>query len=159
MVEFHDPQKKAMERRYNLRCKVLVKDCSYEDEQSTGNTQTTEKLVFLIPEDNEQRTLFYMTWLPDMADECQELGASMGHPMYSTFRLALWRATPFVREIHLFVMSKGAEEILKRLDNQVVNVEILGQSEDDLLDGQTDYDLVLNKNKYDKITDSLGSEE
>jgi hypothetical protein len=158
MIEAYDPKQKACERRYNLKCKVIAKDCSYEDEQSTGNSQVTEKLVFLLPQDNQERTLFYNAWLPEDAESHVELGVTMGHPLYSTFRSALWRATPFVREIHLFVMTKGAEEILKKLDGQLVDVEILGEQEDYLLDGQVDYELTLNKNKYEKITE-LGSKE
>jgi hypothetical protein len=158
MIETFDPKQKANEKRYYLSCKVLAKDCSYEDEQSTGTTMVSEQLVFLIPNTSTERDLFYSAWLPENPNDPQELGVTMGHPVYSTFRAALWRATEYVREIHLFVMSKGAEEILKRLDGQVVNVEILGEQEDYLLDGQVDHDLSLNKNKYEKVT-HIGDKE
>lgn len=158
MIQAHDSKQKACERRYYLTCKVVVKECSYEDEQSTGTTLVAEQLVFLIPTVSTERDLFYNAWLPDDPNEPQELGITMGHPLYSTFRVALWRATEYVREIHLFVMSKGAEEILKKLDEQVVNVEILGEQEDYLLDGQIDHDLSLNKNKYEKVT-HIGDKE
>ncbi len=155
MIEAFDPRQKACERRYNLTCIVLVKECSYEDEQSKGNQVVTEKLVFLLPEDTQERTLFYNAWLPESIDEHQELGGMIGHPVYSSLRLALWRATEYVRDIHLFVMSKGAEEVLKNLDGKKIALEILGEHEDNLLDGQKDFELALNKNKYEKIT-SIG---
>lgn len=157
MIEAYDAKEKACERRYNLSCKVIVKDCTYEDEQSKGNSQVTEKLVFLLPQDNTERTLFYNAWLPEMVDEHQELGAVIGHPLYSSLRVALWRSTSFVNEIHLFVMSKGAEEVLKTMNEKIIQVEILGQGEDQLLDGQKDFELTLNKNKYEKVT-SIGGD-
>lgn len=144
-MEFHDPIQKAQQERYHLTCKVLVKECSYEDEQSTGTKLVTEKLVFLLPQDSDQRTRFYNTWLPDY-EEYQEIGIEMGHPLYSAFRAALYRQGQFLPEIHIFVMSKGAEEMLKKLDGQLVNVEILGEQEEALLDGMLDHDIVLNKN-------------
>ena len=151
-IDCHDPREKACDIRYILTCKVEVKDCSYEDEQSKGTVIVNEKLVFLIPQDNDQRSRFYHAWLPDSESECQELSATMGHPIFSAFRVALWRTNHFMQKIHLFVMSKGAEEMLKKLNGKNVTVEILGQNEDHLADGQLDYDISLNKNKYDKIT-------
>jgi hypothetical protein len=73
----------------------------------------------------------------------------MGHPVFSAFRAALYRKSTFHPELpdnHIFVMSKGAEEILKRLDGQMVMCEILGEQEEYLLDGMIDHDLSLNKN-------------
>jgi hypothetical protein len=147
-MDFHDPVQKAMQTRYFLRCKVFVRDCTYEDQQSTGNVNISERLVFLCPEEGDQRTLFYKAWLPDI-DGHQEIGCEMGHPVYSAFRAALYRKSSFHEELpdnHIFVMSKGAEEILKRLDGQIVNVEVLGEQEEALLDGMLDHELILNKN-------------
>jgi hypothetical protein len=147
-MDFHDPYQKAMQVRYHLRCKVIVKDCTYEDQQSKGNQLIAERLVFLYPEESDERTRFYMAWLPD-AESYQEIGCEMGHPVFSAFRAALYRKSTFhtdLQDNHIFVMSKGAEEILKRLDGQMVNVEILGEQEEFLLDGMLDHDLTLNKN-------------
>jgi hypothetical protein len=148
-MDFHDPYQKAMQVRYHLRCKVLVKECTYEDQQSKGNQNISEKLVFLVPEDSDERTRFFIAWLPDTLDSFQELGIEMGHPVFSAFRAALYRKSTFHPELpdnHIFVMSKGAEEILKRLDGQMVMCEILGEQEEYLLDGMIDHDLSLNKN-------------
>jgi hypothetical protein len=57
--------------------------------------------------------------------------------------------------IHIFVMSKGAEETLKTLDGKIVNVEILGEQEEVLLDGMLDHELVLNKNAGKYVPKSI----
>lgn len=151
-MELHDPEKKACQRRYMLRCKVLVKNCSYEDEQSTGTTIVSEELVFLLPQVSTERDKFYIAWMPS-EEAYQELGVEAAHPLFSTFRVSLFPRSNNLNEPHLFVQSKGAEEILKRLDGQMVMVEVLGEDEDSLLDGQLDHDLTLNKNS--KITEPI----
>lgn len=160
MPEVYDPIQKAQQSRYILSCKVLVKECSYEDEQSKGIATVSEKLVFLLPQDSDQRTRFYNTWLPDY-ETYQEIGIEMGHPLFSSFRAALYRQGKFMDGIHIFVMSKGAEETLKTLDGKIVNVEILGEQEEVLLDGMLDHDLVLNKNagKYVPKSINLSGED
>lgn len=160
-MDFHDPYQKAMQIRYYLRCKVYVRECSYEDQQSKWNQAITETLVFLCPEESDERTRFYMAWLPDF-ESYQEIGCEMGHPVYSTFRAALYRKSTFHTDLpdnHIFVMSKGAEEILKRLDGQIVTVEILGEQEEVLLDGQIDHELVLNKNAGKFVPKSVNLSE
>lgn len=141
------PQLKPEEQRYNIKCKVIAKEVTYADEQSTGTVNVTEKLVFLVPQASTQRDLFFSTWLMDTIEQPSEVVCVCGHPVYSTFRAALWRRTQFVGEIHLFVMSKGTEEILKELDGQFITIEVLGQQEDTLADNQRDWDLPYNKNK------------
>lgn len=163
-MELYDPKQKSCQTRYHLLCKVVVKDCTYEDQQSTGNSIISEKLVFLIPEYNDQATRFFNAWMPETLEGYQEIGCEMGHPLYSAFRAALYRVSTFnssLRENHIFVMSKGAEEILKRLDNQMVNVEILGEQEEALLDGMIDHELTLNKNlgKFVPKSINLSGEE
>lgn len=138
---------KPTERRYRFKAKVIAKDVTYTDEQSTGTFQVTEKLVFLLPEQSTQRDLFYSAWLPDTDHEPIEVGCEIGHPVYSCFRAALWRRTQFVGDIHLFVMSKGAEELLKPMNGKSVEIEIMGEQEDQQLDGMRDFELAYNKNK------------
>lgn len=151
-----NPAPQPTERRYRFKCKVIAKDVTYTDEQSTGTFQVTEKLVFLLPEQSTQRDLFYSAWLPDTDEEPAEVGCEMGHPLYSTFRCALWRRTQFVGDIHLFVMSKGAEESLKPLNGKFIELEVLGEQEDTLLDQQRDFELAYNKNKGAKVeTDKI----
>lgn len=142
---------KPTERRYRFSCKVIAKDVTYTDEQSTGTFQVTEKLVFLLPQQSTQRDLFFSAWLPDTDEQPTEVGCEMGAPLYSTFRCALWRRTQFVGDIHLFVMSKGAEESLKPLNGKTVEIEVLGEQDDVLLDQMRDFELAYNKNKGVKV--------
>jgi hypothetical protein len=143
--------KKPTERSYTFNCHVVVKEVTYSDEQSTGTKLVTEKLVFLMPEQSTQRDLFYSAWLPDTDATPQEVGCEMGHPVFSTFRAALWRRSQFVGDIHLFVMSKGAEELLKPLEGRRLEVTVLGEQEDTRLDEQRDWELPYNKNKGSKV--------
>jgi len=136
-----DKRKKPTQIRYFLKCKVLEKECTYLDEQSNGTQQVTEKFVFLIPENNDQRTRFLMTWLPDTTLECQELGCEIGHPIHSLFRVALWRSSQFLEGIHMMVLTKGTEELLKPMNGKYVQLEVLGEDEEELLDRQTDFDM------------------
>jgi hypothetical protein len=143
-----DKRKKPTEIRYFLKCKVLVKKVSYLDEQSTGTTQVEDEFVLLLPEESTQRTKFLMTWLPDTNLECQELGCEIGHPVFSLFRGALWRETEHLKQIHIMVMTKSTEELLKPLDGKHVQLEVLGENEDEILDGQEDFD--MDKKDWDK---------
>jgi hypothetical protein len=136
------------ERRYIVTCRVLVKEVSYEDEQSTGTTTVTESLVFLLPEQSTQRDLFYNAWLPDTADTPVEIVCEAGHPVYGMFRAALWRRSQFTGDIHLFVMSKGAEEELKQINGKRIELTVYGEQEDQAIDGaHRDWELPYNKNK------------
>lgn len=136
------------ERRYTFTCRVVAKDVTYEDEQSKGRETVTEKLVFLLPDQSTQRDLFYNAWLPETADEPVEIVCETGHPVYGMFRSALWRRSQFVGDIHLFVMSKGAEETLKALDGRRIEITVYGEHEDQMIDGaHRDWELPYNKNK------------
>jgi len=146
-----DKRKKPTEIRYFMKCKVLVKEVSFEDEQSKGKSQVNDKFVYLIPEDSTQRTKFLMTWLPDTNLECQELGCEIGHPVFALFRAALWRETEHLKQIHIMVLTKSTEELLKPLDGKYVQLEVLGEDEDELMDGQVDHD--MDKKDWEKAQD------
>jgi hypothetical protein len=146
-----DKRKKPTQIRYFMKCKVLVKEVSYADEQSTGVQQVTDKFTYLIPEESTQRTKFLMTWLPDTNLDCQELGGEIGHPVYSLFRMALWRESEHLKQIHLMVLTKATEDLLKPLDGKYVQLEVLGEDEDEILDGQDDVD--MERKDWDKIHD------
>ncbi len=136
-----DKRKQPTQIRYFLKCKVVVKDVSYDDEQSTGVQKVTENFVYLIPQEGTQRTKFLMTWLPDTDLECQEIGCEIGHPVYSLFRAALWRRTVHMEQIHIMVLTKATEDLLKPLNGKTVQLEVLGEDEDEILDGQADVDM------------------
>ena len=43
--------------RYFIKCKVVIKEITYDDEQSTGTQRVSDYLAFLIPEES----LMFMT--------------------------------------------------------------------------------------------------
>lgn len=141
-------QLKPTERTYQLKCKVVAKNVSYEDEQSTGVQMVSEVFTFLIPEPSTQRDLFYSAWLPETTKECIEVVCQAGYPIYSPFRCALWRRTQHVGEIHLFVMTKAVEEELKLMNGENLVIEVLGEQQDNLADHQKDYE-IINKKIYE----------
>lgn len=150
-MEFSKAQKPA-ERRYTFACKVVAKEVTYLDEQSTGNQLVNEELVFLIPEQSTQRDLFYAAWLPDTDAEPSEIVCEAGHPVYGAFRSALWRRSQFVGDIHLFVMSKGAEESFKEINGKRIEITVYGEQEDQAIDGShRDWELPYNKNKNQTV--------
>lgn len=131
------------EKEYHLKCFVKVKEISYLDEQSKGSSRNTEKMIFLIPQESDERTRFLMAWLPETIDEHTELGFEIGYPVFSIFRGAVKRYhkeaginLPFI-----FVMTRGVEEILKQVDGLYINIKSLGESDELRLDAQKDYEL------------------
>lgn len=142
-----NPAKKPQEIEYHLRCKVVAKEVTYLDEQSKGTTQVTEKLVFLIPQANDQRSKFFFAWLPDTDLDPAEVVCEIGHPLFAIFRAALWRRTQHVNDFHLFVMTKSTEEMLKPMHDKTVDVTILPCTDEAKADGQRDWKLPYNKNK------------
>ena len=136
--------------RYYIKCEVVVKECTFVDEQSNGSQQVSDTLVALVPQDTTQRTKFFMAWLPDTILEAQELGCEIAHPFYTIFRAALWRTTQHFGEIHLLVMTKATEELLKSFNGATVEVEVLAEDEDEMLDAQQDYEISDKKKYYDK---------
>lgn len=145
----------ATELHYHLKCKVVVKEVTYEDHQSKGVSMVTDTLVHLVPVESTQRDLFLMAWLPDTQDQTFEIGLKCAFPIYGVFRGCIKRANKVIDRPHIFVMSRGAEEELKALQrahpSQVVeiDIEVLGEHEDDLLDNARDYELP-NKKEYDR---------
>lgn len=142
------------ELRYHLKCKVLVKEVTYQDHQSKGVTNITEKLVYLIPQESSQRDLFFAAWLPDTREEHFEIGFLAGFPLNGFARGCIKRRNNTIDEHHIFVMSKGAEEDIKDWVSQstskdfYLNVEVLGENEEYLLDMTKDFDLA-NKKEFD----------
>lgn len=145
-----DKSKKPTQIRYYIKCKVVAKSVTYLDEQSNGVAQVTDTLVALIPDESSQKAKFFITWLPDTDLEAQELGCEIANPIYTVFRAALWRRTQHFKDYHLLVMTKSTEELLKPYHGKFINVEILGEDEEQTLDEQRDYDLPYQK-KFDVV--------
>lgn len=142
--------KTPQQHEYTFKCRVVAKEVTYEDEQSTGVTQVTEKLVFLIPDQSTERDKFYFAWLPDTDLEPAEIVCEIGHPVFSIFRAALWRRTQHVNDFHIFVMTKGVEEILKALHDKSIVLKVLSSADDHKADTQRDWKLPYNKNKTER---------
>lgn len=140
------------EVRFNLKCRVVCKAVSYLDQQSSTTSFITEDFVYLIPQESTQRDLFLDYWLPDMSNEVSEIGLRAGAPIYGNFRACLKRPNNIIDMPHIFVMSRGAEEEFKKLlkakkgffslsSKVYINVEVLGEHEDELLDTMKDFNL------------------
>jgi len=145
MIEFPKP---PTHNRFELSCKVLVQDVTYDDFQSKGTSLVTEKMVFLVPRESSQRDLFLTAWLPDTVEEHFEIGLLLGHPVSGPARASIHRKNKDCDEHHIFIMSKGAEEDLKNMNGKVIPVTVLGEIEEqEILNSMKDFDLSLNKNK------------
>jgi len=145
MLGFNEPRTKQ-DVHYYLTCKVKILPVTYEDYQSKGNMgQVTEDMVFLIPQESDQRSLFYNAWLPETLEENFEIGISMGHPIFGVFRATVRRFHPSLREPHIFVMTRSAEEIFKYIKDKTIKVDVLPQDDELMLDAQADFELNLKK--------------
>jgi len=131
------------EKEYHLKCLVQVKEISYMDEQSKGSFINTEEMVFLIPQESDERTKFLMAWLPDTNEEHIEVGFEIGNPVYSVFRGAVQRyhKKAQIKVPFIFVMTRAVEEQLKNMNRQFVLIKSLGESDELRLDAQKDYEL------------------
>jgi hypothetical protein len=133
------------EETYHLKCRVVIKDVSYEDQQSKGNTQATAKMVFLVPESSTQKDLFLAAWLPETVEEWHEVALMIGAPINGPCRAAVMRKNARMDEHHIFMMSVGAgEDLIQEIEGQkkrwtwlnkrAISVTVLPEAEDQLLD-------------------------
>lgn len=144
-MEVYDAEEAKTEKEYHLKCKVLVKDVSYLDEQSKGSELKTEQMIFLIPQESTQRTMFLNAWLPDTVEEHHEVVFEGGYPVEGIFKGAVQRRNERCSEHHIFVMSRGAEEDLKAMNGKFIQVKSLPASNEHLGDTMKDFDLADNK--------------
>jgi len=126
--QFH-PHIDPTQREYNLTCRVKVIRSYGQQGIKSGNTEY--KAVVLIPEDNDQTTRFYMAWLPEDNDHKVECLAEFFRPIYGAGRLSVHRANwNYAEGPHLFVMSKGIEDILMLKDGERIMIKTLAGNED-----------------------------
>lgn len=158
-IEFIDPQDKAERETYTLKCKVVVKEIPYVDEQSKENVQRTDQMVFLVPEQSTQMELFFFAWLPEDPDTHHEIAMKAGHPVYGYFKGAVMRRNDRCNQHHIFVMSRGAEEDLKMIKDKFLVVEVLPKDQEYQADYMKDYTLAGNRAddimKIDAVPESL----
>jgi len=147
--------KQLQDYPYHIKCKVEIKRVAFMDHQSEGDCGMVEEdMVFLVPQEGDQRTAFYNAWLPDTLDQFFEIGMSMGHPIFGVFRGAVARVHAGIKEPHIFVMTKSAEEVFKNVKGKTIDVKVLAQGDEILLDQAADYDL-KDKKTFDKVGDSV----
>lgn len=151
-VEFPCPEEQARNENYELKCKVHVKNITYEDVQSKGiNGLITEEMIFLEPYPSTQRDLFYFAWLPEYEQDFEtkkiipghtEVVCRAGHPINGFFRCSVHRIDERFNNSHyLFVMSKGAEEDLKAMRDKDIVLTVLNQNLDEKADYAKDFNL------------------
>lgn len=106
-----------------LSLKVKTKSRAYTDIQSDGiPRQVEDTFVFLLLDDSDAATEFIDAWLPD-GDEVPELVLKCSYPLFRKFRVCFKRPDYHVRDYHLQVMSKDAEDVLKNMDGKSIVVE------------------------------------
>lgn len=127
------------ERKYELECRVVVKERAYRDWK---DRQYAEKMVYLVPIDCSDRVPFFMAWLPDTENERNELVVYVQNPVDSPCRVSIFRANSKHHEHHLFVMTKAVEDKLRNYNDRIVRVVALPETEDAMADDvQTDTDI------------------
>ena len=117
-----DPRIDPMEKTYHLTAKVkVVRMTGKQGEKDTGGSFD---VVVLVPEQNDETTRFFSAWLADTEKDNFECLGTMGHPIYGSMRLSVSRGNKTHHEAHLFVMSKGVEDILVHKDGEKIQVNI-----------------------------------
>lgn len=105
------------EREYLLNCKILVRDQTYEDEQSMGKLGLmSRKVVLLSLPESSQAYAFLSAWLgvPSKLVECL---IRIDHPFHQYARVAIKHPKSqdpesLIEEIHLYLMSYGLTQII-----------------------------------------------
>lgn len=157
MLNLHDTEEEKFKREYHLKCKVCVRDTTYDDIQSQGSLGlVTEKMVYLRPEPGTETAKFFDAWLPtgkittangkEIGTNSHEVGVKCGHPINGYFRCAVKRRDKDFEDHHLFVMTVSAENDLKMMDGKFVNITVLSQDDENLADRAKGHELAINKN-------------
>ncbi len=139
------------EREYHL----IVKSKFYRktvNETIQGHAKSYEReLVLFVPEESDQRTRFFMAWLPDSGAEYFELGGYIASPIDSPCRLSIHRGPDEKSERHyLFCMSKGVEEIiLTRPEGSTFRLTIMPASQE----AEGDFDQVDSQFSHEAISE------
>lgn len=139
------------ELEYFLKCKIQKFIKHVKDNDKTY----TRELVILVPEHNDAASSFFRAWLPDTREEYFELVAQMPYPIDSIARLSIHRGpNEKCEKHHLFVMSKGVEELIlqNNLIDKTIHVKILPESQDEqhdqVRDSSGDFDLVHGQDSF-----------
>lgn len=130
------------EREYNLKCKLKFFRKTVHDPHTNKGQPYERKMCLLIPQESDERVRFLVAWLPEVESEYFELGAYIGSPVDSPCRLSVHRPNEKSDKPHLFVMTKGVEDILiKFKEDSILNVKTLPASNDSEIDFAPDTNL------------------
>lgn len=135
--------------RFHLVAKIQTKKFSHRDLQSRNReTQETSEAVVLVPDQSTECDLFFRAWLPPKfspeklrelmdkgrsADVYAEIVMETGSPIFGYFRGALVHADHRLDRPHIFVMTKGAQDRLRKLAGKRIQLTVLGCQEEDRL--------------------------
>jgi len=140
-----------MTNDFYLRCKVKF----FEKWVDDNGRRYFRKLVILIPDEGDERTRFLNRWLPETLEEHFELGVTIAPPIDSPCRVSVHRG-PSEKSLyhHLFVMSKGVEDIILQYvkEGSYLNVTVLSEDNEEILDqakdANGDYDLIHGQTSF-----------
>ena len=124
-VQFGPPE--PTNRKYVLNCLVVIKRKGYTDYKGR---KLEDDLAYLVPQEGDQRDRFIMAWLPESDEDSIECVGMIASPVDSSCRFKVKRANSGIDKPHLFVMSKGCEDILKLMEGKKISVTVLPESEE-----------------------------
>lgn len=127
------------EQEYHLKCKIVVKEISYNDIQSQGSLGVvTRKIVCLVPIDCSETYRFLSAWM-GMPGKIVEVCLRIDHPFHQYARGAVMHPNTVdpeqshLDEHHIFLMSYGLSQIMigkAALHDREIEVVVLPESED-----------------------------
>lgn len=130
-------------REYELKLKIESRKHVVHDQRVNGTWRNYEsEVVYLVPEQSTQTTLFFSAWLPGLAyDESRrddegnpsivrhEVAIEVAHPLFATIRGAVCRANKNFERHHIMVMTESCYEALKTLEGKHIVGKVLGEME------------------------------
>lgn len=135
-------------KKHVISAKVKVAKASWWQGFRGGRSEF--KAVVLIPRDSDATNMFFSAWLPDVVEEHSEVVLQIGRPVYGPCRVAVLRRGKYHDRPHLFVMSKGVEEILENQDGVVLdNLVVMPANKDEFGDGAADSAKDIQKFSWD----------
>ena len=163
-LDMHQEKLDGTEREYNIKCKIKVIKHFFFEEADGKYHETTS--VFLIPDFEAGETaMFLNAWLPDSSTVCldcsnsnlmfemktcpkcqskrihtphSEVATFLPYPVNSPCRMAVMRKNNRCNQHHLFVMSSGVEDDLRRMDGKSIYVKCFPGTEDVVADSAKD---------------------
>jgi hypothetical protein len=121
------------EAEYHLKCLILQKTIRSRDQKRNGDWFEEDRtMVFLIPEDNDQRSLFFRAWLPESPQEHSELDVIFPEPISRAAKVSLLNADEYCDKPHMRVMGKWLEDLVieSKLSGKKITVKTLAASAD-----------------------------